>query len=403
MAWTRKKSREGGAEIQTELNRKTKRLLIGGTISGLYLYSMTVFLLGILLPDLTSRFSLTSAQQGQLFFILNAAIFVTVFFTGPVIDTFGKRPIIVLGSLIIGLALCAIGQVRSLPVLYAVLLFLGLGAGAVNIACNTLIPELDPEHPAVAFSLANLFFGLGGITLPLISSLWLSSLGMERFLFLISVFALLPFLQTAFLKIPHIRKTLTFGFRRYATVFALPLYASFSILFFCYGGLEVTTAGWLKTYLMTHLHFAEPQAGWLLTAFSGMLLLGRLLGSYLLIRIEERKVVLFSALFAVFGLVLLTQAASTAWQISGLVISGLAYAPIFPASLGIVSKLFKNHKDMVIGTLLGWGILGGVLTPYSLGLLGGDVQYIVIIASCLFFVQLALFFRIPVAVINNIE
>jgi fucose permease len=395
-------NRTRGADIQSALNVKTKRWLIGATISGLYLYSMTVFLLGILLPDLTERFSLSPGQQGQLFFILNAAIFFTVFLTGPVIDAIGKRPIILSGSVLIGLAFCAIGQVRSLPLLYSVLFLLGLGAGAINIACNTLIPELDPDHPAVAYSLANLFFGLGGITLPLMSSLWLTSLGMERFLYLISLFALLPLLQTALITIPHVRETINFRVARFYSVFTLPLYGGFALLFFFYGGLEVTTAGWLKTYLLTHQQFSETAAGWLLTVFSCMLLVGRLLGSYFLIRMEERRVVAGSALLAVVGLLLFSQTGCAGGRISGLILAGLAYAPIFPASLGIASKLYKNQKDMVIGTLLGWGVLGGVVTPYSLGLLGGDIQYIAIIAACLFFVQVVLYFRIPAGPGKNI-
>lgn len=355
---------------------------------------MVVFLLGVLLPELTLRFSLNPAEQGRLFLILNAAIFITVFLAGPVIDAIGKRAIIIVGALAVGLAFAAIGQVRSLPWLGCVLFFLGLGAGAVNIACNTLIPDLYPQRPAVAFSLANIFFGLGGITVPFMSSLWLDRLGLARFMVLIGLFALLPVLFLAFTPVPRVRKPFRFAFASYYSVFNLPHYLFFALLFFFYGGLEVTTAGWLKTYLIEHSHIAIAEAGWLLTAFSCTLLVGRLAGSYVLARVSEIKVALCATALAGIGLVILTRTAHLLWIKLAIVVIGVSLAPVFPAALGLVSKLFKNNKDMGIGTLLGWGIFGGVVTPYLLGLCGGDIQYTLVVVTCLFIVQLMLIYRL---------
>ncbi len=389
--------------IKTEPSNLTRLLLVGGTIFGLYLYSMTVFMLGVLLPELTLRFSLSAAEQGRLFLVLNAAIFLAVYLAGPVINAIGQRPVVLVGALAAGLAFAAIGQVRSWPWLAFVLFFLGLGAGAINIACNTLIPDLYPQRPAVAFSLANIFFGLGGITLPFMSSLWLDRLGLERFMVLVACFSLPPVLFLAWVRTPCVRKSFRFGFAPFAAVFRLPLYSFFALVFFFYGGLEVTTAGWLKTYLIDHRHLAAAEAGWLLTAFSCTLLVGRLAGSYVLARVAEIKAALCAAAVTGIGLLVLTHADQLLWIRFSIAVTGLALAPIFPAALGLVSKLFKNNKDMVIGTLLGWGIFGGVVTPYLLGHLGGDMQYTLAVVTCLFIVQLMLSYRLQAADLEYAE
>jgi fucose permease len=69
----------------------------------------------------------------------------------------------------------------------------------------------------------------------------------------------------------------------------------------------------------------------------------------------------------------------------------LAYAPIFPASLGFASKKFIEQRDAAIGILLACGILGGVLLPYFIGLLGGDIRWLLLFAIVLVWTQALLF------------
>ena len=93
------------------MNQRTqtaKRFLMIAACTGLFSLGMVVSSLGATLPEFRQRLNLDEAQAGSLFTFLYIPMIPMVFLVGPVIDRYGKRPILIVGSL--GSALSDIGS-----------------------------------------------------------------------------------------------------------------------------------------------------------------------------------------------------------------------------------------------------------------------------------------------------
>ena len=89
-------------------------------------------------------------------------------FAGPVIDRFGKKPVLVAGSLLAAIVVALISTATSYAMLATLVFILGLGASCINSGANTLVPDLYPENPSSAPNLASASFSLGTVGVPLV-------------------------------------------------------------------------------------------------------------------------------------------------------------------------------------------------------------------------------------------
>jgi DHA1 family bicyclomycin/chloramphenicol resistance-like MFS transporter len=72
------------------------------------------------------------------------------FVAGPLIDRFGKKPVLASGSLLCALALASISVAPSYKLLAMLVFAVGLGGSCINSGSNTLVPDLYPVNPSAA-------------------------------------------------------------------------------------------------------------------------------------------------------------------------------------------------------------------------------------------------------------
>jgi len=327
---------------------------------------MTSFL-GATLPELSARLNLDLARAGALFSFLYFPQIPMVFLAGPLIDRLGKKPILVAGLLLCAAALMGIAYAPSYGILAAMLIALGLGGTSAMSASNTLIPDLYPENPSSALNLGGVFFGVGAIFFPSLVALMAARLGLVLTLWLIillvEVLALIAILQT----FPPASAGGGFDWSKAGRLAINPAVIILAFVLFFYSALEISTAGWARTFLQQDLLASPHTSQSILTMFWVAMMIGRLAASQVVKRVRGPNLLLFASLGAVAGLLLVALAQSVTVAAMGILICGLSYAPVFPTTAGTASTYFRNLFATVFGILMAVGLSAGVVLPPAIG------------------------------------
>src|SRR5690349_21670111 len=128
--------------------------------SGMFFFGVVMAVLGAVLPVLAGQAHLELHQAGNLFLFMNFAMLISMLGAGPFMDRYGKKPVLVVGPVLVALALALIAGAAAYQTLIASVILLGLGGGALNGGTNTLVADLhdDPREKSSALNLLGVFF-----------------------------------------------------------------------------------------------------------------------------------------------------------------------------------------------------------------------------------------------------
>src|ERR1700722_11752110 len=349
-------------------SRQTARsFLMATACTGTFAFGTLVAFLGATLPELRARFGFDIAQGGTLISLLFLPQIPMSFIAGPLIDRFGKKPVLATGSLLCACALACISIAPSYQVLAMLVFAVGLGGSCINSGSNTLVPDLYPENPSAALNLANSFFSLGTIGFPVLVTLMTRRFGLSPTLVMVGASNAIPGLLSLTQTFPTARSKggLDWALIRNALLNRSVLLLALVILL--YSSLEASTAGWLRTYFEQEFTTSAQTSGGILAAFFASMLAGRLTASEITKRVRGPIVVAACAAGAVIGLVFLALGWNLQATIVAVVVTGLCYGPIFPTTAGITSSLFPEIFGTIFGLLMAAGFTGSMILPAAIG------------------------------------
>lgn len=351
----------------TSTNQTPTPYLMGTACAGLFTFGVMTSFLGATLPELSAHAGFDLTKSGTLFSFLYLPQVPMVFLAGPLIDRFGKKPVLAAGFLCSAAALLGMACAPSYAVLGALLVLLGLGGSSAMSASNTLIPDLYPENPSSALNLAGICFGVGAIFFPWLVVLMTARLGLFATLcFIASLVALVAFVALA-QTFPRAGSAGGFDWGQALRVAVDPAVIILGSVLFFYSALEISTAGWIRTYLEKDLYASSQTSKIILTVFWIMVMVGRLAASQVVKRIRGPRLVLGSSVGALIGLLLMAVAPSIWVASAGIILCGLSYAPIFPTTAGTASTYFARLFGTVFGMLMTLALLSGAVVPPAIG------------------------------------
>ena len=147
-------------------------MLILAAVLAIFVYGLIAAMLGTILPDLSKRFSLSPKQNGNIAMAQGIGLMVGSFFIGPLIDTQGKKPGLLLALALIAAALFGLKTAKGYSIIAGSMLLLGIGGGSLVTGAFALAGDIRIESLSTAgvFNLLTLFFGLGGLLTPLLAA-----------------------------------------------------------------------------------------------------------------------------------------------------------------------------------------------------------------------------------------
>lgn len=348
--------------------RQTARpYLMVTACTGTFAFGTLVAFLGATLPELRARFGFDIAQGGTLISLLFLPQIPMSFVAGPLIDRFGKKPVLASGSLLCAVALATISVAPNYQALAMLVFAVGLGGSCINSGSNTLVPDLYPVNPSAALNLANSFFSLGTVGFPVLVTLMARRFGLAPALVLVGVSNAIPGVLSLTQTFPAARSKGGLNWTLIRNALLNRSILLLALVIFLYSSLEASTAGWLRTYFEQEFFSSAQTSGGILAAFFASMLAGRLAASEITKRVRGPIVVAACAAGAVIGLVFLALGWNLQATIVAVVVTGLCYGPIFPTTAGITSSLFPEIFGTIFGLLMAAGFTGSMILPAVIG------------------------------------
>jgi len=370
-----------------------------------FMWGFLTCLNDILIPHLKAVFELNYARAMLVQFTFFGAYFLMSLPAGRLVAHLGYKKGIVAGLVIAGIG--ALGfwpaaELRIYEAFLGALFVLATGITVLQVAANPYVALLGPEQTSSSrLTLAQALNSLGTAIAPIFGGLLILGntvksadqiaampeaeqlayrvqeaqavqgpyVGLGIALFLLAVFVFLfrlPALTESTEQADPVKHTLGEALRHRHV-----LYGVLGIFF--YVGAEVAIGSFLVNYLsMPNIGgFTEQEATHYVAAYWTMAMIGRFVGSAIMVKFSPRKLL---AIFATVNVVLLAMTMLTEGQVAvySVVATGLFNSIMFPTifALGIerLGPLTGKASSLLI-----MAIVGGAIIPYLQGVLADNI------------------------------
>jgi MFS transporter, FHS family, glucose/mannose:H+ symporter len=326
--------------------------------------------LGPFLPELAGNTSSSLSQVGAIFTMLFLGALLSQMIAGPVMDRLGQRVVLLVGLGLISTGMLGVSIGRSLIATLACALIGGLGHGAIDVGGNVMIAEAYATRRVSALNLLNVFFGLGAVAGPAISSLMLGiwSTAAPSLWISIALFVLLiPFIRISAIARPSRAGTPQEG---RTAIYRVPVLWAFGLVLLIYVGIENGIGGWTTIYIDRTTALGLDLAALVTSGFWLMLTAGRMLAVLVGGKLASGRVLGLSLGGSLVGGVLLMLSTGNApLTVSAVLMLGLFFGPIFPTIIAITTARFPGGPGQAASVVVVLGSLGGMVLPWVQGTL----------------------------------
>jgi FHS family glucose/mannose:H+ symporter-like MFS transporter len=341
--------------------------------AGLLLIGWSGLLVPSLIREIERDFGQTDAGIG-FYYLVGAAAYATGSFSGGMLtERFGRRRVMTLATVLIGLGTATLGLVPVWAVVLVAALPAAFGSGAIDGGVNGLVLDLYPTARGRALNTLHLFFGLGALSSPLaVGRLVEAGIPWQAVVVATAAVTVPVALLWATVSLPH-------GRHRAAPVDGAPPagrlalrwpLVALEIAIACYVASEIGVSNWLIRFLEdARLALATTS----LSLFWGGLAVGRLVSARFSDRFDHRRYATISALAAGLATIVAVLVPSTEASIALFAVAGFASGPVFPLIIAIGGELHPGRSAAVSGFLTSAAVIGGLIYPPIMGFLSVNV------------------------------
>lgn len=369
---------------------RTGTLLVVLAYCGFVSLGLPDGLLGVATPSILATFALAPEDVGALLVAFTTGYLVSSFASGTIVARLGVGTLLAASALATAISLGGYATTGSWPVMLACGALSGLGAGAIDAGLNTWVAT---HHGPRTVNWLHACYGVGASAGPLVMTAVLAAGRPWRL-----GYALVGAGQLV----------LALGFAATTRLWSRPADAPGAVLapaqpahggahapvratlrlpaawlgaacFFVYTGLEATTGVWAYSLLTEARGVPIAAAGTWVSAFWGGLTAGRFLFGFVAERAPLATLLRASFAAAGVGALLLASNAGDVASAGGLVLSGLAMAPIFPSLIATTpARVGLRHTGNTVGLQVAAATLGAALLPAATGVLVGRLGFEVV-------------------------
>ncbi len=373
-------------------------------LSGSFGLGMCFALLGSIAVKLMPRMKIDQAKFGTMVSIFMFCCLVASLAVGTLMDALGYQTVAIIGFVAAAIAFFLLGNAKDFNAAIIASVLLGVGAMACNTTGNVLgtgvFTEAFKGDGAAANNLVNVFFGLGLFLTPFVISFLFQKLSYEKAISIMGLIILAPAVFALIAKYPAAK---SFSLGDAVALLAEPATIVAALVLFCYIALESSFTNWLAPFGKEVLSKEKPDmpadavdasAARMLSAFAIAMMAGRLLTSLSGVTAMGGYLIALAAVVAAILIVamMVTKSSGIAYVLAAL--SGLAFAPAFPTTVGVTFGKFGGGSGSLFGIIFAIGLLGAVIVPKAIGNMakGSSVQKSLrlLLPACVLLVALAL-------------
>ncbi|MFN7924581.1 MAG: MFS transporter [Bryobacteraceae bacterium] len=345
-------------------------MLILAAILAILVYGIIAAMFGTIIPGLAKKFALDNAQAAWIFTAQALGLTIASISVGPIIDNKGKKVGLLLGLGLVALSLFGLANASGYEMTVVCAVVLGIGGGIIVTGANALVSDINPEKRGTVMNFLNLFFGLGGMITPLISSDLLGGdiIKVAYFAAILTTGTLLVHMMT---KMPPPSGGRGFDSAQAGKLIGHPALLLLAAFLFLYVACEVGVWNWLAKHLIAQ---GVPETSALRTLSLGFalgLLVGRVAVAPILIKVPAPTVTLGASVLMAITTYGMLQASSPSSAGIAVFLAGVAMAPVFPTTLAMVGNAFPKATATAMGIVITCGWIGLLVSSPIIGALAG--------------------------------
>lgn len=343
-----------------------KRIVFWAACFGMLLFGIGLITLGSIATDLKIKFELDEVAAGTLFSILPFGILTGSLLFGPICDRYGYKLLLIISCLGMCAGFEGIAFVSSFPLLKACVFVFGVCAGVINGATNAVVSDISISKGA-NLSLLGVFFGIGALGTPFLLALLKHHFSSFQVIAAVGVVTLvIAFFYTS-VKFPSSKKHMGFALSNTNHLFKDSFLFLIAFYLFFQGSMEAIVNNWTTTYLTRHLSVEERTALYSLSLYVAGMTGMRLLIGGAFRSVSASKLMGFSIVIILFGIITLYFGRSTVPAIAGLVLLGIGLAAGFPIMLGLAGERFASQSGTAFSFIFTISLIGNMLVNYLMG------------------------------------
>jgi fucose permease len=323
--------------------------------------------IGALLPRIQAEVPMSDLRAGLFGSGQFIGVLVVGLVGGALADRFGKKAFVLTASVILVAGLLGYTVAGAFLPLLAAAILAGLGGGGYEVGVNALQADhAEAADSGHGMNLLHAFYGMGAVAGPVAASFALEQgLGWKPVLVLAAVPPAAVAVLLASQRVPRGRTAP--AEERAADLYLRPALWICGLLLMLYVGVEMSMGVWISTFWARRAPESALPAPmmsavyWVtLTAFR--LVSGKVadrIGHHRFLILEAAAVVIIGGAWALWPGPAVTLAATI-----GL---GAVFAGVYPTAMALATDTFPGHSGTVVGFLLVFVALGGLLVPSAVG------------------------------------
>ena len=337
---------------------------------GMFLFGIVMLSLGTINTYLIHKFQLNNLAAGSLASLLPFGILTGSLVFGPIVDRFGYKLLLIVCTLLIVFSILLIAFTGTFRLIQFGFLLIGFSGGAINGGTNALGSDVSLENKSAKLSLLGVFYGIGALSLPLITGALSAYVPYQTIILAIGLFLLLPVIYFLAIPFPPPKQQQGIPLKKVFAMFRDKVLILFSLVLFFQSAAEGISNNWSTNYLINYHGLPDSKALFALTLLVIGMTAGRLALSYILRKAKPIRVFYLSCLLIAASLLLVHFSGTTGWIWTGMLLLGMGLASGFPVMLAYVGERYAHLSGIAFSFALVIALAGNTL----LNLLTGFVS-----------------------------
>jgi MFS transporter, FHS family, glucose/mannose:H+ symporter len=374
------------------MQTSTKNTVWVWTIASFFAFFVFGFsdnLKGATIPAFLRDLDFSYSVGGSILLGIYIGFLIATLLTGILADIAGKKTVLLIAAVCLTLGILGFSTFSTFWPLALSMLVLGLGLGAIELGANNIIVDLHTAQKAKYLNLMSVLHGLGSMTAPLYAGFLLAGGYSWRQVYqgaLVLVAVMLVY--TLLAKYPRMteQKSESISFKKLMKTAFTGDSIWYYFLIAIYVSTELGIGSWIVEFLQTQKGLAVGLSTQMLSLYFGLMMAGRLLGSFFVERIGYLRILLLASLGAFVSIALGIFGPPEIFFF--LPLSGFFLSIIFPTVTAAVSDQHTENQGAILGLLFTFAGLGGMLGPWLIGVASDLIGLQLGLGACLAFCAL---------------
>lgn len=349
----------------------SRKIALTTIFLSMFLMAMSVAIKGVIVPQWRMEFGVNNQTVSWVFTAEIIPFLITSYFGNNILDKFKIKRTILISLTILAVSLLYIPLTTNFLQLLFGMMGVGVGAALIGLTVNLSVGLFKSAKPALLMTLVHFSFGFGAAMIQAVSGRLLSlNYSWRQFYSALGLIGIVITVLVTFADYPKLKVNESKGKR--IPNKALLVLLVFILGFYLVG--EIGISNWFVNFAVDGYNTTPGYAATFLSLFFIIFTLGRLVGGFILEKMEYLKAVFYAGIIAaimIFAMLFLGESYLILVSFSGLV-----QALIYPALILVVAQLSReNSKIMSIFITGGYSIY--ILINYLIGTLNDKIGVVV--------------------------